>query len=238
MQTDESDKTALVIGPGGLRGAYNAGAAVRLGHKINTDDIDSVYASSVGVYMGAFFAAGQFHPIEHVWRHLVHGDQLVDIKKIFQGRSWLDLEYLVDVLKRDDPNTWLDIDGATSSDTVLTLTLTSKQTGEPVYVTPSKQNIFPAMTASCAVPFMHSPVLIDDGLYLDGSIADPLRIKKAVDDGHDKVIAIDSDPAGAELSSYSMRALSWLFQDPVANKLRSYTQRKEAKRKRAKTMIA
>jgi predicted patatin/cPLA2 family phospholipase len=220
-----TDNTALIIGPGGLRGAYNAGAAVQLGRTVGTDAIDSVYASSVGVYMGAFFAAEQFHPIEHVWRNLVHGDQLVDIKKVLVGRSWLDLEYLVDVLSRDDENTRMDTDKATQSDTNLIFTLTNSGTGEAVYVTPTQDNIFQLMTASCAVPFMHPAVTIDNYTFIDGGIADPLPIEKAFNDGHDRIIVFDDKPVDTKPDSYTMWSLSWLFWSPVADKLRSYAER-------------
>lgn len=227
MITTEANnkKTALIIGPGGLRGAYNAGAAVQLGRAVGTDAIDSVYASSVGVYMAAFFAAEQFHPIEHVWRNLVHGDQLVDIKKVLVGRSWLDLEYLVDVLSRDDKNTWLDTAKATKSDTKLIFTLTDSDTGEAVYVTPTQDNIFQLMTASCAVPFMHPAVEIGGNTFIDGGIADPLPIEKAFQDGHDRIIVLDDKPVSVKSNPYTMWSLSWLFWSPVADKLRSYAER-------------
>jgi predicted patatin/cPLA2 family phospholipase len=217
--------TALIIGPGGLRGAYNAGAAVQLGRTVGTDAIDSVYASSVGVYMGAFFAAEEFHPIEHVWRNLVHGDQLVDIKKVMAGRSWLDLEYLVEVLSRNNENTRLDTVKATQSDTNLIFTLTDKRTGEAIYVTPNQDNIFQLMTASCAVPFMHPAVEIDNNTFIDGGIADPLPIEKAFNDGHDRIIVVDDKPVNTRTNSYTMWSLSWLFWSPVADKLRSYAER-------------
>ena len=222
---DNTGDTALIIGPGGLGGAYNAGAAVQLGRTIGTDAIDSVYASSVGVYMGAFFAAEQFYPIEHVWRNLVHGDQLVDIKKVPAGRSWLDLEYLVDVLSRNNENTWMDTDKATQSDTNLIFTLTDKRTGEAVYVNPNQDNIFRLMTASCAVPFMHPAVAMDGKTFIDGGIADPLPIKKAFNDGHDRIIAVDNKPVNIRTNSYTMWGLSWLFWSPVADKVRSYAER-------------
>jgi len=58
--TSKSQKTALIIGPGGLRGAYNAGVAVGLGRALGTDWVDGVYASSVGVYMAAFLRLNNF----------------------------------------------------------------------------------------------------------------------------------------------------------------------------------
>jgi predicted patatin/cPLA2 family phospholipase len=221
-ESDNPTKTALVIGPGGLRGAYNAGVAVTLGRELGRDEIDSIYASSVGVYMAAFFAAGQYHPIEHVWRNLVHGDQLVDITKIFAGRSWLDLEYLAAVLQRDDKNSRLDVAGVIESDIDVTYTLTDKKTGNPVYKTPTEDNIFDLMTASCAVPFMHHSVNIQGREFIDGGISDPLPIKKALDDGNDKLIVIDDKLKGGGSHGNIMKALSWLFNPPIAKRLRSY----------------
>jgi len=229
----KTQKTALIIGPGGLRGAYNAGVAVGLGRALGTDWVDGVYASSVGVYMTAFFAAKQFHPIEHVWRNLVHGDQLVDITKLSQGRNWLDLEYLVQVLNQEDKNTRLDVSEVISSSVAVTFTLTRKRDGESVYVQPEEDNLFSLMTASCAVPWMHPPVKIDGEQYIDGGLSDPLPVDKAFADGYNKLIVIDETPVGSPPSTYAMWWLSFLFASPLSKKVADYGHRNQSIKKRA-----
>ncbi len=229
---DNDTKTALVIGPGGLRGAYNAGAMVRLIRKLGNSWVDSVYASSVGVCMAMFFASGQHYPAEHVWRNHIHGDQFVDLKKIFKGRYWLDLEYLAGIVSEEDSNLWLDVEEAVNSPVRINFTLTDRDRGEAVYVSPEKHNVFSLMKAACAVPFMYPAVSVNEGEYIDGGITDPLPIEKAFDDGHDKVVVITNHPTGVAPDEYLFKTMSYFYTNPMAEKLRTYAQRKRDKLKK------
>ena len=52
-------KKALVVGSGGLNGAYSAGVVAELGRQLGPKHFDAVYASSVGVYAATFLVANQ-----------------------------------------------------------------------------------------------------------------------------------------------------------------------------------
>ncbi|MGN1444593.1 MAG: patatin family protein, partial [Acutalibacteraceae bacterium] len=57
-----------------------------------------------------------------------------------------------------------------------------------------KQNCYDILKASCALPAACKPYPIDGELYFDGGIAEPIPIKKAFDDGCDKVILVLTKP--------------------------------------------
>ncbi len=44
--------------------------------------------------------------------------------------------------------------------------------------------------ASCALPIIFQPTKIDENLYMDGGISDPIPYQKAIDDGCDKIITV------------------------------------------------
>lgn len=44
--------------------------------------------------------------------------------------------------------------------------------------------------ASCALPFLFKPEVIDGTPYMDGGIADPIPFRRAIDDGCDKIITV------------------------------------------------
>ena len=92
-------KKALVTGSGGLMGAYDAGVLVILGRELGADYFDSIYASSVGVFISTFFKSGQSDTIENTWRNLVHSKQLVNFTNPLRGKQVLDLEYLAEIFQ-------------------------------------------------------------------------------------------------------------------------------------------
>ena len=95
---------ALVLGVGGLRGAYDAGVAAALCQTLGHTYFDAIYMSSVGVFAGTFFAANQPDVMEHAWRNYVSGKQLVNYANPLRGRNILNTEYLIDIFKNDVNN--------------------------------------------------------------------------------------------------------------------------------------
>ena len=53
-----------------------------------------------------------------------------------------------------------------------------------------KQDNYKVLSASCNIPVINRPVEIDGVTYFDGGFADPIPIKKAFEEGCDKVVLI------------------------------------------------
>ncbi|MFH1235396.1 MAG: patatin-like phospholipase family protein [Parcubacteria group bacterium] len=185
---------ALVVGAGGLRGAYDAGVLATLCRKLGPDYFDGVYASSAGSFAATFYVANQPDVIEHVWRDLVHGTKLVDYLNPLFGRNIMDLEYLIEIFT--DGESRLDIDAVIRNPARLTYVLTDYSTGTPTYHFPSKDNIFNLLTATAAVPLLHKPVTVGSKQYTDGELSDTLPVIKAISDGYDEVVAVYNKPEG------------------------------------------
>lgn len=61
-------KRILILGTGGLAGAYSAGFMAELGRKLGPNYFDEIYAYSVGSYIGTFYISKQPNTIENTWR--------------------------------------------------------------------------------------------------------------------------------------------------------------------------
>ena len=93
---------ALVLGPGGLRGAYGGGVVATLGRKLGCNYFDALYTCSAGSYTGSYLASGQPDMIEAIWRECVHDKLLMRWRNIFRaGQPILDLFYLNNVLRSE-----------------------------------------------------------------------------------------------------------------------------------------
>ncbi|MAF36115.1 hypothetical protein CL622_03295 [archaeon] len=178
---------ALIVGSGGLKGAYDAGVVATLGRELGPDYFSHIYGTSVGVFAATFYE--QPDVIENTWRKYVSEAQLVNYSNLVKpNKNILDLEYLIETFK--DDRSKLDVDAVMESDTVLTYVLTKHPSGETVYHTPTQEDLFDAMMASAAVPFLHPPVRVNGGVYCDGALSDKMPIKKAIDDGNEEIIVV------------------------------------------------
>ncbi len=190
---------ALILGIGGLRGAYDAGVAAALCRKLGNTYFDAIYATSVGVFAATFYAANQPDVIENTWRNYVCGNQLVNYRNPFYGRNILDTEYLIDLFKSD--KSLLDKNEIFASGVKIQYAVEKLESGKAEYMTPTKENIFDLMLAATAVPIIHKPVILNGDKYIDGSLVDPIPIKKAIADGCDEIVVIYNKPKGFYVSS-------------------------------------
>lgn len=205
-------KRSLIIGPGGLRGAYDAGVAAELCRQLGPEYFNDLYGCSGGAYAITFFVANQHDVIENVWRNYVDGRKFVHLLKPLNGRHILDLEYLGNLFR--DGEMSLNVESVFQSSARLTYVLTDQRTGGPVYVRPTQANVFDLMQASSAMPFVHPSMVIAGSTYIDGVLSDPLPFTKALADGHGEVIVIYNKPQGFFVSdmydTFSKMFASWL----------------------------
>jgi len=91
--------------------------------------------------------------------------------------------------------------------------ITSAETGEIEYVdalTMDKKCMI--LRASCAIPLLFPAIILDDRPYYDGSLAEPIPIKRAIEQGYQKHLIIATHPAGylKKLDNKSKMAIKWL----------------------------
>jgi len=200
-------RTALIVGGGGLKGAYSVGVLRKLYDYCGADCFDTIYAVSVGVFASTFFAAGQVGTMESTWRNLVHGSQLVKFSRILTPGPILDLDYLIDLFRSE--KSFLDLGRLYEAKPRIVYVLTNCETGRPEYFDAKNESVFDLMRASTAIPCLYSRrVEIAGTRYFDGGIGDPTPIERAAADGHGRFVVVLNRPRASAQATPPRQ--SWL----------------------------
>ncbi len=83
---------------------------------------------------------------------------------------------------------------------------TNRKTMQPVYLQPDKQTVLNYLKASSAVPFLYkAPVSVGGQQLVDGGVADPLPIIKAIEFGAKQIVVIRTVSDDRPQSSWRQR---------------------------------
>jgi predicted patatin/cPLA2 family phospholipase len=172
-------KTALIVEGGAMRGAWAAGVLGYL-HERGRRQYDLVYAASSGALSAAYFVAGMWEPAAAIWRELACN--VVRKSNFLRRKPIIDLAYLVDhIIRTRVP---LSVEALQSMPARFFIVLTDCQTGEPVYFHARDDRIFAALRATASMPLATRGFDYVDGQpFADGGIADPIPIRRAIQDG-------------------------------------------------------
>lgn len=186
-------KTGIVLEGGGMRGVYTSGVHEYLLEK------SIYYPYVVGV------SAGASNSCNYVARQKGRGrrtnlDYLNDwrymsLRSLLLKGSYFGLDFIFD----DIPNRLDPFDYKTFYDSpgIFRIGATNCISGEVEYF--DKQEIttrFEHLKASCSLPFLSPIIKINDIPYLDGGIADPIPVGKALADGCEHVVVVLTQPQG------------------------------------------
>lgn len=204
---DNSNKVALVLEGGAMRGLYTAGVLdVFMKNDIKAD---AIFAVSAGALFGINYKSGQI------------GRALRYNLKYAHDRRYMGLYSLIttgDVMNRDfcfnklvyelDP--W-DFKAYNNSDVKFYAVVTNVETGKPEYIgIKDGQDDLEYLRASGSMPFVSNLVEINGNKYLDGAVSDPIPLKKAIDMGYGKIIVIQTRPADY-IKSKSWLPFGWIY---------------------------
>jgi predicted patatin/cPLA2 family phospholipase len=182
---------ALVIEGGGMRGAYANGVLARLQEA--DVSFDAVYGTSAGGALAAWFAAGQADRAARTWDY-------VNDERILSYRRWLtrqgpllDHDGLFEIVYQDERP--LDVDTVREAPFPVIVPATEVETGEGVYHDLRDGDVIDWLRATGRLPLASGPpVEIDGTAYLDGGLADPIPIEKAIEDGADEIVVVLNRP--------------------------------------------
>jgi len=109
---------------------------------------------------------------------------------------FLNLEYLYDTLSHEGSLPF-DFDAYFQNPMDCEYVLTNCQTGQAEYVRENgdRQRLLMAVKASCAMPGLCRPYQIGGQFYLDGGIADPVPVARAMQQGCDRIVLVMTKPA-------------------------------------------
>jgi predicted patatin/cPLA2 family phospholipase len=185
-------QTALIVEGGAMRGAWAAGVLAYLqerGHR----QYDFVYAASSGACSAAYFVADMWEPGLAIWRELACN--VVRKTNFLRRKPIIDLAYLVDhVIRTRVP---LSVAALQKAPTKFFIVLTDCHTGEPVYFHVCDDRVFAALRATSSMAMATRGFDFVDGKpYADGGVADPIPLRRAIQDGAtDITVVLTHNPA-------------------------------------------
>ena len=188
-------KTALVLGGGGSRGAYEIGVWQAL--KALGIRIDAVYGTSVGAINAAMVAQGDLDLTAELWKEL-ETDMVFDMAPDSKPT-----DYVKEIVVNQGAGTgplhglltkYVDEDKVRNSGIDFGITAVSVPEMEAHYMRlkdiPEGRLVDYVMASASAFPALHS-YKIDGKDFIDGGYADVLPADMAIEDGATDVIAVD-----------------------------------------------
>ena len=204
--------TGVVDVGGGLRGIYGAGVFdYCLDHGIRFDYCIGVSAGSANIasYLGNQRGRNYSFYLNYSFRR-----QYMSLSNLFRRGSYIDMDYVYGTLSNQSGENPLDFGSVERSASVMKVVALNALTGETIYFDKNDmtQDNYRILMASSSIPVVCSPSFINGIPCYDGGIGDPVPIKKAFEDGCDKIVLILTKPV--DLLREQKRDL------PLARKLR------------------
>lgn len=182
-------KIGLVVEGGAMRAVYNAGVLdVFLENNIFFDYLIGV---SAGAGNSASYISKQNGRAYRCNTEYIHDKRFMGIDPLLRHKSFFGLDFIIDTMSNElEP---FDFDEFYRDETELVIGVTNALTGGDEYFTKdylTKNNTLDPFKASCAVPVFCQPIIIDGIPYFDGGVSDSIPVKKALEDGCDKLVIV------------------------------------------------
>ena len=208
-----SDRAAIVVEGGAMRGIFSAGVLDAF-LEAAFHPFDLAIGVSAGACNLASHLAGQHGRNKRSYIDLMSRREFIDVRRAARGRSVVDLDWLWDTLAVKEP---LDVAAIARQKTEFVVVATCTASGEPVHLVPGETEMFEALKGSCALPVLYRPsVRIGGRGLVDGGVSDPIPAEAAYRRGARRILVIRSRPAEfVKVSSLSDRITALaLFKEP------------------------
>ena len=209
---EQTMKYGVIDVGGGLRGIYGAGVLDRcLEEDLRFDLCIGVSAGSANM---ASYLAGQHGRNKPFYDEYSFRREYMSVHNLIRKHSYLDLGYVYGTLSNADGENPLDYAALARSPAELCVVAANAQNGEAQYFT--KADLHPddyrVLMASCCIPVIDQPCVIDGVPYFDGGLADPVPLEWAFAHGCDRVALILTKPIGLVSSDVRDKHLAHLLQ--------------------------
>lgn len=207
--SNNSNKVALVLEGGAMRGLYTAGVLdVFMENGIK---IDTIFGVSAGALFGINYKSNQIGRVLRYNLKYAHDKRYMGMYSLITTGDVMNREFCFDKLVNElDP---LDFETYNNSDVEFYAVVTNVETGKAEYIAiKDAKDGMEYLRASGSMPFVSNLVEINGNKYLDGAVSDPIPLKKALDMGYGKIIVIQTRPADFT------KTKSWLPFDLVYKK--------------------
>jgi predicted patatin/cPLA2 family phospholipase len=188
---DDDHRLALVIGGGGMRGAYVAGMLRALDRAGLVPAFDEVYGASSGGFSGAAFLTGAAAACAASYPEDLCTDVFINMRRLGSRRPVVALDHLVhDVLGDRKPLAWHEL-GHTPAALRVVATDAADLTAHTLEGMETVDDWQRALRASAAIPLLAGPPIPWGGRrWVDGSVAEPLAMARALRGGATHVLVL------------------------------------------------
>ena len=177
----------LVLEGGGMRGLYTVGVLDVL------EENNITFPYCIGVSAGACnassFLSSQKGRGKRVIMDYVSDKRYVSFSNFLKHGSVFGMDFIFNQIPNELDK--FDYDTFLKSDCVFKAGVTDVETGAPTYFGKESMNYdTTVLRASSSIPIFSPMVEIEGKKYLDGGTSDPIPVKKALEDGCDKVLVV------------------------------------------------
>ncbi|QIB26320.1 patatin-like phospholipase family protein [Caloranaerobacter azorensis] len=197
-------EAGLVLEGGGMRGCYTSGVLDFFMEK------DLYFPYIIGVSAGACNASSYISRQKgrsiKINLDYVQDDRYISYKNLITKRSLFGMDFIFDEI----PNKLIPFDFETfnKAKEKFIIVATDCKIGQPVYFDKDEcEDVVKAIKASSSLPFVAPIVEMNGKFLLDGGIADPLPIKKSIEDGNKKNVIVLTRNKGYRKSPFKLRKL-------------------------------
>lgn len=152
-----------------------------------------VIGVSAGITDGFSYVSRQTKRNYDILMNHRHDKKYVGIRNYLTDRSLFGLKYAYEII----PNEIYPFDWETflNNPTEIKVGVTNAKTGHCVYLDGKQLDKHCTMLkATCAIPFAFPVIHLDGQDYYDGGICDPIPVRKAIEDGHHKMLIVLTRP--------------------------------------------
>jgi len=190
------ERTALVFGGGGARGAYALGVAEYLCARGKQEDafrFDLVVGSSCGALVGAVYCADVFDQVREVFLNLRRRQVMrLDFMRLLSGRGVFDQSGLLRLLQEH-----LGDDRIAQAATTLAVVSTDIRTGRLVVFNSREHGGMMTLAAYCSaiIPVVCPPFKLNLMALGDGGYRSILPVRTALEMGATRILAVSVTPS-------------------------------------------
>lgn len=191
-------KTGLILEGGGIRGAFTAGVLdVFIKEGINFD-----YACGVSAGAGVLsnYISGQVGRSREVLL-CPRGDSYYGFREFCRSGKYMNLNKLYGELIYEEPV--FDFDSYFANPTEVEVVATDCITGKAAYLKDDKtiEGFCNVAKATSSLPFITGPHKIGENYYMDGSVSDPIPVKRALEKGCERIVVLSTKGDGMNPSN-------------------------------------
>lgn len=201
-------KTGIVCEGGGMRGVYTSG--VLQAFMDNNFLADELVGVSAGASNGISYVSAQRERGLRTNIDYVGDKRYLSLRNYLKTGSLFGMDFIFEEIPDSlDP---FDYEAFHASPCDYFAGATDVTTGKAVFF--GKQDIVPGlavMKASCSIPFLAPIVEYNGGKYLDGGVAAPIPVEKAIADGCERLIIILTRGRGYKKKPQKLKTMTRLY---------------------------